>query len=270
MSTVRQSASPPTADRGTLCYKPEGMAPDEPSSLPLRRPLAAYGAVAAATVLLARLPQTGLPYATDAMHLGIAAVLLLGALRFAEPLGGARALGFSLGGLLQAPESDPGLLATLRAGLPTALRELGYVLRLCLLIFPPFVVGFVWWHGPSHPFRWNPPPDLASFALAQLVVVAIPEEAFFRGYLQGALARVWPRRVPVLGVQVPWRALLVQALLFGVLHFLVTPDPQRLAVAFPGLLFGWLKCRRGGIGAAVLMHALSNVLAELLVRGYLH
>ncbi len=245
------------------------MAPDEPSTLPLRRPLAAFGVVAAATVLLGRLPRTALPYADDLMQLGIAGALLLGALRFAEPLGGAHALRFALGGLLQAPEPDPGLLATLREALPAALRELGYVLRLCLLIFPPFVVGFVWWHRPGHPFRWNPPPDLGSFALAQLVVVAVPEEAFFRGYLQGALARVWPQRVPLLGTPVPWKALLTQAALFGLLHFLVTPDPQRLAVAFPGLLFGWLKCRRGGIGAPVLMHALSNVLAELLVRGYL-
>ena len=42
-----------------------------------------------------------------------------------------------------------------------------------------------------------------------------------------------------------------------------------VAVFFPGLLFGWLRARRGGIGAAIAVHALSNVLAELLVRGWL-
>ncbi|MCC6875407.1 MAG: CPBP family intramembrane metalloprotease, partial [Sandaracinaceae bacterium] len=38
---------------------------------------------------------------------------------------------------------------------------------------------------------------------------------------------------------------------------------------FPGLLFGWMRARRGGIGAALVLHALSNVLADVLERGWL-
>ena len=45
--------------------------------------------------------------------------------------------------------------------------------------------------------------------------------------------------------------------------------PERLAVAFPALLFGWLRAWRGGIGAALLVHAASNVYADILVRGWL-
>ena len=36
---------------------------------------------------------------------------------------------------------------------------------------------------------------------------------------------------------------------------------------FPALLFGWLRCRTGGIGAAWL-HAMSNLFSATLGRGY--
>jgi uncharacterized protein len=75
--------------------------------------------------------------------------------------------------------------------------------------------------------------------------------------------------VRVLGARLsPW-AWSCQALLFALLHFGVGLNPARLAVFFPALLFGWLRERRGGIGAAVWFHAFSNLLSELLTRGYL-
>ena len=49
---------------------------------------------------------------------------------------------------------------------------------------------------------------------------------------------------------------------------MAVPPPARLAVFFPALLFGLLRAWRGGIGAAMLLHALSNVLAELLEKGF--
>ena len=45
--------------------------------------------------------------------------------------------------------------------------------------------------------------------------------------------------------------------------------PERLSLFFPVLLFGILREKRGGIGAAVWFHALSNLLSEVLTRGYL-
>jgi membrane protease YdiL (CAAX protease family) len=49
---------------------------------------------------------------------------------------------------------------------------------------------------------------------------------------------------------------------------LTEPNVQRLAVFFPALLFGWLRARTRGIGAPVLFHALCNILASTLTRGY--
>ena len=34
------------------------------------------------------------------------------------------------------------------------------------------------------------------------------------------------------------------------------------------LLFGWMRAWRGGIGAAALVHALSNVYGDMLARGW--
>jgi hypothetical protein len=57
--------------------------------------------------------------------------------------------------------------------------------------------------------------------------------------------------------------------LFALVHLASDPRPDELATFFPGLVFGWLRARRGGIGAALSFHALSNILAEVLVRSWL-
>jgi membrane protease YdiL (CAAX protease family) len=79
----------------------------------------------------------------------------------------------------------------------------------------------------------------------------------------------FPARHRVLGANVHAGVLVTQAALFALVHLATEPDVQKLAVFFPGLLFGWLRAWRGGIGAAILFHAMSNVLAEILVRGWL-
>ena len=101
------------------------------------------------------------------------------------------------------------------------------------------------------------------------VVIALPEEAFFRGYLQTSLSDLAKTRVVVLGVELspgPW---LLQAALFALIHFVVEPHAARLAVFFPGLLFGWVRSWRGGIGAAIALHAMSNLYSEILARSWL-
>jgi membrane protease YdiL (CAAX protease family) len=266
-----------------------------------------YAAVSVATVLVTRLRDT--PGLGEYVHLAVGALFLVPAIKLAErEPGGLRRYGIDLAGLLAPPEdrhdvpsepaaagsapSEPApsestaggdasaparrrasfvgeLLETLRAAGPSALRESLVALAVIAVVFPPFAVGFHFWHGPTRAFALHWPPDLASFALAQLVVVALPEEAFFRGFVQTRLTDALPRTVRLLGAQVSPGALLAQAALFGLVHFAVDLAPERLAVAFPALLFGWLRARRGGIGAAILVHAASNVYADILVRGWL-
>ena len=259
----------------------------------LREVALVYAAVSAATVLVTRLRDT--PALGEYVHLLVGALFLITAIKLAErEPGGLRRYGIDLAGLLAQPDARPDaetpgedappndapprparpslardLLETLRAAAPSALREALVALAVVGVVFPPFALGFHVWHGPTRPFALHVPPDLASFALAQIVVVALPEEAFFRGFVQTRLTDALPRTVRLLGAQVSPGALLLQAVLFGLVHFAVDLAPERLAVAFPALLFGWLRAWRGGIGAALLVHAASNVYADILVRGWL-
>ena len=194
----------------------------------------------------------------------------------AQP-GGPRRFGIDLAGLVEPTEEElettggrgRGIGAALVAAIPSGAREVAVALSIAAIVFPPFVVGFWWWHGPHHVWRWSAPPDLAAFALAQVVMVALPEEAFFRGFVQTRLHDAWPPKRTFLGALVEPRALVLQAALFALVHLAAEPRLDKLATFFPGLLFGWLRARRDGIGAAVALHALSNVLADFLVRGWL-
>jgi uncharacterized protein len=111
------------------------------------------------------------------------------------------------------------------------------------------------------------PPRFALLAFSQLVVVAIPEEVFFRGYLMERLEQVWPPTTNLFGAKVGW-ALLVSSALFALGHLLVIPNPQRLAVFFPALVFGWMRARTGSIAAGATFHALCNVVSDVLHTSY--
>lgn len=170
-----------------------------------------------------------------------------------------RAWGLALGGVLEIPPSPWSRSAR------EAAVAIGWALLLAALIFPPFAVGFArWWHVRS--LAWSAPPKLLDAALGQLVVVALPEEAFFRGYLQSALDRAWPRRLRVFGAELG-PAILVTSAIFALGHLATVPNPGRLAVFFPSLVFGWLRARTGGIGAGLVFHAMCNLLSDGLFRG---
>jgi hypothetical protein len=240
----------------------------------VREVAAVYAIVAFLTFAVLRFRGTPV----DAgVHLTVAAVFLFGAISMArrEP-DGFRRMGISLGGVLE--PADPNdrspfalldLARTLRSGLPIARRETGVAMLLALLIFPPFAVAFALWHDPSHPFSLRVADDFATFAAAQFLVVALPEEAFFRGYLQTRLTDLWPAKHRLLGVEVSLPALVMQAALFAIVHLFVDFNLLKLAVFFPALLFGWIRYWRGGIGAALAFHALCNIYSELLTSGWL-
>jgi membrane protease YdiL (CAAX protease family) len=145
--------------------------------------------------------------------------------------------------------------------------ELFWGLAVALVIFPPFWLAFRLWWGWELTFEPILPRGYWQVALANVVVVALPEEFFFRGYLLTRLDLRWRQRITLGGVAVGW-SLPVTSLLFALGHYVVAFDPQRLAVFFPALLFGWLRLRRGSITAAVLFHALCNIFMDLLLVGH--
>ncbi len=104
---------------------------------------------------------------------------------------------------------------------------------------------------------------LGEFCLVQLVVVALPEELFFRGFLLGLLERRFPPRRRILGGGIGL-ALVLSAAAFALIHLPKDGDPRALATFFPGLLFGWMRSATGSILASTITHAGSNILIRFL------
>lgn len=105
--------------------------------------------------------------------------------------------------------------------------------------------------------------ELIEFCAVQLVVVALPEELFFRGFLLAKLERAFPPKRRFLGGGIGW-ALVLSSALFALIHIPKDGDPRALATFFPALLFGWMRSATGSILAPTLVHAGSNILIRLL------
>lgn len=171
-----------------------------------------------------------------------------------------RRSGLALGGLLL---GDVAWRPIARA----ALVALAWAFGLALLSFGPYTGAWWWWW---HPQRWAlaiEPREALGEVLGQVLLIALPEEAFYRGYLQTRLDEAWAPRARVLGAALG-PGVVVSCAIFAVGHVITIPTPARLAVFFPALAFGWLRARTGGIGAAVAFHALCNLYSELLGRGF--
>jgi membrane protease YdiL (CAAX protease family) len=102
------------------------------------------------------------------------------------------------------------------------------------------------------------------WAVYNYMIVAFVEELFFRGYLQGCL-EVHNARYFKDARYVFWFPVVFTAFLFALAHTAVDLDPARMVVFFPGLLFGWLRAKTGGILAPVLSHGTANMVQMLLI-----
>jgi membrane protease YdiL (CAAX protease family) len=247
---------------------PQASAPPlpEPGAPPLGDPLPAL--LAAALTLLAVTVVAALPlgdYAATAVGGCFLVATWWLVLRHDEITVRAHAL--SLGGLLEPPSAGGPSRLDLRRLARDALVAAGWAALFAAIAFPPFLLGYHGYWRPHGHFTLRFPPSLPSYVAGQIVVIALPEEAFFRGYLQTSLDRAWPRRLRFLGADVGV-GLVVASAIFAVGHVLTIRHPARLAVFFPALLFGWLRNRTGGIGASVLFHASCNIFSETLGRSF--
>jgi membrane protease YdiL (CAAX protease family) len=148
----------------------------------------------------------------------------------------------------------------------------GWSLLLMVVFFGPFYGGFrlyahYVWHAAAVPWSSVHLPLGANEALGQVALIALPEEVFYRGYLQTRLDDVWAPRLTLFGAAVG-PSLVVTSAIFAVGHLLTIHDPGRLAVFFPSLLFGWLRARTKGVGASIAFHAACNLFSATLLQAY--
>lgn len=111
-------------------------------------------------------------------------------------------------------------------------------------------------------FQPRMPPLFGEWFIDQLFVVALPEEFFYRGYLQTRLRDAWPQGRKFLGGRLG-PAFWLTALLFALGHLAIF-QAWRLSVFFPALIFGWMRERTGTVIGAALFHAACNLYVRFL------
>lgn len=120
-----------------------------------------------------------------------------------------------------------------------------------LLLYIAVLAGYGLYAGKSLTFN-----KLSySFVLIQLLLVALPEEVFFRGYLQQKLGNT------VKGV-------IAVSLLFALAHFVtlclggghgLSVCSQAVLTFFPSLVMGYLYMSTGTLWASIIFHFLANI-----------
>ena len=97
--------------------------------------------------------------------------------------------------------------------------------------------------------------------LIAIAVAAIPEEFFFRGYIQEHVFAKYNFRI----LKIVSLKNLFTSILFGLVHALAFLDITRAATFFPSLLFGlFTEKSRGRIFYSISFHVVSNILAFIL------
>ena len=159
-----------------------------------------------------------------------------------------------------------------------------------LVLFVPFVLGYHLWQTEGLPLvarwlletfpewsrelgvgipniryegTWPRPGTFAMLVGYHLFFVAIPEELFYRGYMQSRLDAQFGTPWRILGADLGW-GWLITCVLFALGHSLVQVQWWHLFIVFPSLIFGWMRARTGGIMAGALFHAWSNITVTTL------
>ena len=148
-------------------------------------------------------------------------------------------------------------------------RDLKWLALLVGIVFPVFAGGYHYYQKIffDNSISFNLPENFATLCVFHIVVVAFPEEVFYRGYLQGRLEELIPPKFSFLYARVGlgW---LFASFLFAVGHLLVDGRFQRLGVFFPALLFGLMRKWTGTVVLPALFHGLCNIFMAVLEKSY--
>ncbi|OGQ04359.1 MAG: hypothetical protein A3F82_04570 [Deltaproteobacteria bacterium RIFCSPLOWO2_12_FULL_44_12] len=139
-----------------------------------------------------------------------------------------------------------------------------------LIVFPPFAfLAHFWmlWFEHKHGFE---PASFVFFTeplLLNLLVVALPEEFYFRGFLQSRFNQLWPAKWRLLGAELGW-GWIVTAVIFAFAHSVLNLQWWHFSIFFPALLFGYLRERTNSLTAPILFHTFSNCFMNWFAKSY--
>ncbi len=128
---------------------------------------------------------------------------------------------------------------------------------LAILIFISLFIVVVWQFGRLEPSVGGSR-ELFAKILVCLALTAIPEELFFRGFLQRRVASFLGTKEKLAGFSRPL-ALLIVAVVFALVHVIAFCSAGALLVFFPALVFGQLWNRRESVAGGVIFHAACNL-----------
>lgn len=149
--------------------------------------------------------------------------------------------------------------------LQKSLRWLG-LFSLC--IFPLFLIlNHFYQLILGHHYHAGSISGLGQLILFELLLVAFPEEFFFRGYMQTRLNEIWGKKWKVLGVMVG-PAFFWTALVFAISHSLIAIQWWHIFIFFPALAFGWLREKTHSLPASIIFHAACNLFAAWVAAHY--
>ena len=134
---------------------------------------------------------------------------------------------------------------------------------LTIVFYPVLFFGYwVWYKGNSFGVPGSSQILAAvSKGLTGVLIAAIPEEFFFRGYLQEHVFKKYDLKIiKILSVKN-----ILTSLLFGAVHAIAFLDITKATTFFPSLLFGLMTEKsKGRIFYSVLFHIIANILAFIL------
>ncbi len=116
------------------------------------------------------------------------------------------------------------------------------------------------------PFELRLPGSFGWLVADQLLAIGLPEEFFFRGYMQTHFDRAFGRSWRFAGAHFGW-GLPLSAVIFAACHT-IHGNPARLIVFFPGLFYGWLRARTDTIAVPAVYHAASNILMSVMLASF--
>jgi membrane protease YdiL (CAAX protease family) len=201
---------------------------------------------------------------------------------------------------------DRSLVRAVVEGIPSALRELGVAAVVACVVLPIYAFFWPMFNHVPAARHFALDGSRMKEIVTNLLAVALTEEMYFRGYVQTRMGDAWgvtstartqavggtasenvatnapgplagdktsvapiePSASPDIAARLKAMAwpIVITSALFAITHVTVEVTVQRAVVFFPGLLFGVVREWRKGIGAAVFLHAISNVF-ELWLEG---